>query len=152
MELVQKLLCFYVLCRFADVLHTHGRKVSYIGKRSDIALNLCNQQWHNTDKEVRHEECTLPPDLHLIKQFRFTWSPTKNINWSDRKSSWRVCWFTCLLAVGMLAPTQLLTSSAVWFDDLNTLVAFGLIWLNSKVTEEKWMMNYSSVCCIFNSD
>ncbi|XP_036949422.1 RNA exonuclease 5-like [Acanthopagrus latus] len=38
--------------RFADVLHTHGRKVSYIGKRSDIALNLCNQQWHNTDKEV----------------------------------------------------------------------------------------------------
>ncbi|XP_073327192.1 RNA exonuclease 5-like [Pagrus major] len=38
--------------RFADVLHTHGRKVSYIGKRSDIALNLCNQQWYNTDKEV----------------------------------------------------------------------------------------------------
>ncbi|XP_030278162.1 RNA exonuclease 5 isoform X2 [Sparus aurata] len=38
--------------RFADVLHTRGRKVSYIGKRSDIALNLCNQQWYNTDKEV----------------------------------------------------------------------------------------------------
>lgn len=79
-ELVQKLLCLYVLRRFADVLHTHGRKVSYIGKRSDIALNLCNQQWYNTDKEVRHEECTLPPDLQLIKQFRLTRSPTKNIN------------------------------------------------------------------------
>ncbi|XP_008292117.1 RNA exonuclease 5, partial [Stegastes partitus] len=38
--------------RFADVLQTLGRSVVFLGKRSDIALNLSNQQWHGSDKEV----------------------------------------------------------------------------------------------------
>ncbi|XP_020498848.1 RNA exonuclease 5 [Labrus bergylta] len=38
--------------RFADILQTLGRSVTYLGKRSDITLALSNQQWHNSDKEV----------------------------------------------------------------------------------------------------
>ncbi|XP_041640211.1 RNA exonuclease 5-like [Cheilinus undulatus] len=38
--------------RFADILQTLGRPVAYLGKRSDITLDLSNQQWHNSDKEV----------------------------------------------------------------------------------------------------
>lgn len=43
-------------CRFADVLQTLGRSVAFLGKRSDVALDLSNQLWHNSDKEVRREE------------------------------------------------------------------------------------------------
>ncbi|XP_035516931.1 RNA exonuclease 5-like [Morone saxatilis] len=38
--------------RFADILQTLGRSVTFLGKRSDIALDLSNQQWHSCDKEV----------------------------------------------------------------------------------------------------
>ncbi|XP_077461308.1 RNA exonuclease 5 [Stigmatopora argus] len=38
--------------RFGDVLKRLGRSVSYVGKRSDLVLDLANQQWHNTDKQV----------------------------------------------------------------------------------------------------
>eukprot|EP00064_Thunnus_orientalis_P021074 superscaffoldBa00006178_g21229 len=38
--------------RFADILQTLGRSVAFLGKRSDVALPLSNQQWHNSDKEV----------------------------------------------------------------------------------------------------
>ncbi|XP_037619767.1 RNA exonuclease 5-like isoform X1 [Sebastes umbrosus] len=38
--------------RFADILQTLGRSVAFIGKRSDITLELSNQQWHNSDKEI----------------------------------------------------------------------------------------------------
>ncbi|XP_074538633.1 RNA exonuclease 5 [Halichoeres trimaculatus] len=38
--------------RFGDVLQTLSRSVAYMGKRSDISLDLSNQQWHNSDKEV----------------------------------------------------------------------------------------------------
>ncbi|XP_071359955.1 RNA exonuclease 5-like isoform X2 [Trachinotus anak] len=38
--------------RFADILQTLGRSVAFFGKRSDVALDLSNQQWHNSDKEV----------------------------------------------------------------------------------------------------
>lgn len=43
---------FAFLCRFADVLQTLGRSVAYLGKRADVSLQLSNQQWHNSDKEV----------------------------------------------------------------------------------------------------
>lgn len=53
-----------MLCpRFADILKTLGRSVSFAGKRSDVALDLSNQLWHNSDKEVRR--WLLPPDLSL---------------------------------------------------------------------------------------
>ncbi|XP_070684114.1 RNA exonuclease 5-like [Pempheris klunzingeri] len=38
--------------RFADVLQTLGRSVAFVGKRSDVALDLSKQQWHNSDKMV----------------------------------------------------------------------------------------------------
>ncbi|XP_058496955.1 RNA exonuclease 5-like isoform X2 [Solea solea] len=38
--------------RFADILQTLGRTVAFIGKRSAVALDLSNQQWHSSDKEV----------------------------------------------------------------------------------------------------
>uniref|UniRef100_A0A8D3BS29 RNA exonuclease 5 n=1 Tax=Scophthalmus maximus TaxID=52904 RepID=A0A8D3BS29_SCOMX len=38
--------------RFADILQTLGRSVAFSGKRSDVALDLSNQQWHNSDKEM----------------------------------------------------------------------------------------------------
>ncbi|XP_077575137.1 RNA exonuclease 5 [Stigmatopora nigra] len=38
--------------RFGDVLQRLGRSVSYMGKRSDLPLDLAHQQWHNTDKQV----------------------------------------------------------------------------------------------------
>ncbi|KAF7662363.1 hypothetical protein LDENG_00237440 [Lucifuga dentata] len=38
--------------RFADILRKLGRSVSFLGKRSDITLDLSNQQWHNSDKEM----------------------------------------------------------------------------------------------------
>ncbi|XP_031719052.1 RNA exonuclease 5 [Anarrhichthys ocellatus] len=38
--------------RFADTLQTLGRSVAYLGKRSDLILDLSNQQWHSSDKEV----------------------------------------------------------------------------------------------------
>ncbi|XP_056224531.1 RNA exonuclease 5-like [Seriola aureovittata] len=38
--------------RFADVLQTLGRSVAFFGRRSDVALDLSNQQWHNSDNEL----------------------------------------------------------------------------------------------------
>ncbi|KAM9363753.1 RNA exonuclease 5 [Symphorus nematophorus] len=38
--------------RFSDILQTLGRSVTFLGKRSDVALDLSNQLWHNSDKEV----------------------------------------------------------------------------------------------------
>ncbi|XP_034043617.1 RNA exonuclease 5-like isoform X2 [Thalassophryne amazonica] len=38
--------------RFVDALQTLGRSVTFIGKRLDVDLNICNQQWYNSDKEV----------------------------------------------------------------------------------------------------
>uniref|UniRef100_A0A1A8QLZ9 RRM domain-containing protein n=3 Tax=Nothobranchius TaxID=28779 RepID=A0A1A8QLZ9_9TELE len=38
--------------RFTDILRTIGRSVTYLGKRADVALDLSNQQWYSTDKEV----------------------------------------------------------------------------------------------------
>ncbi|XP_070780888.1 RNA exonuclease 5-like [Enoplosus armatus] len=38
--------------RFADILQTLGRSVTFLGKRSDVALDLSSQLWHNSDKEV----------------------------------------------------------------------------------------------------
>ncbi|KAF3687930.1 RNA exonuclease 5 [Channa argus] len=38
--------------RFVDILQTRGRSVAFCGKRADISLDLSNQQWHNSDKEV----------------------------------------------------------------------------------------------------
>ncbi|GLD68267.1 putative RNA exonuclease NEF-sp [Lates japonicus] len=38
--------------RFADILQTLGQSVAFLGKRSDVALDLSNQQWHSSDKEV----------------------------------------------------------------------------------------------------
>lgn len=46
-------LSIYNYGRFVDVLQTLGHSVAYLGKRSDIALDLSNQLWHNSDKEVR---------------------------------------------------------------------------------------------------
>ncbi|XP_029006693.1 RNA exonuclease 5 [Betta splendens] len=38
--------------RFADVLQRLGRSVAFLGKRADISLDLSNQHWHSSDKEV----------------------------------------------------------------------------------------------------
>ncbi|XP_072240813.1 RNA exonuclease 5-like isoform X1 [Leuresthes tenuis] len=38
--------------RFADILQTLGRSVAFSGKRADISLDLSNQHWYNSDKEV----------------------------------------------------------------------------------------------------
>ncbi|XP_042341648.1 RNA exonuclease 5-like [Plectropomus leopardus] len=38
--------------RFSDILQTLGRSVAFIGKRSEITLDLSNQLWYNSDKEV----------------------------------------------------------------------------------------------------
>ncbi|KAM7419663.1 hypothetical protein PAMA_016654 [Pampus argenteus] len=38
--------------RFADILQTLGRSVAFLGKRSDVGLDLSNQQWHSSDKEI----------------------------------------------------------------------------------------------------
>ncbi|XP_068583846.1 RNA exonuclease 5-like isoform X2 [Cebidichthys violaceus] len=38
--------------RFADILQTLGRSVAFLGKRSDLTLDLSNQQWLSSDKEV----------------------------------------------------------------------------------------------------
>ncbi|KAM3864623.1 RNA exonuclease 5 [Diretmus argenteus] len=38
--------------RFSDVLQRCGQSVAFIGKRDDIILELSNQEWHNSDKEV----------------------------------------------------------------------------------------------------
>ncbi|KAM9769536.1 RNA exonuclease 5 isoform 1-T2 [Menidia menidia] len=38
--------------RFADILQTLGRSVAFLGKRADIALDLSNQHWYGSDKEV----------------------------------------------------------------------------------------------------
>uniref|UniRef100_A0A8C7ZIS8 RNA exonuclease 5 n=1 Tax=Oryzias sinensis TaxID=183150 RepID=A0A8C7ZIS8_9TELE len=38
--------------RFADVLQTLGRSVTFLGKRADISLDLSNQQWYISDKEM----------------------------------------------------------------------------------------------------
>ncbi|XP_022071412.2 RNA exonuclease 5 isoform X5 [Acanthochromis polyacanthus] len=38
--------------RFADVLQLLGRSVAFFGKRSDVALNLSNQRWYSSDKEM----------------------------------------------------------------------------------------------------
>ncbi|XP_034455511.1 RNA exonuclease 5-like [Hippoglossus hippoglossus] len=56
--------------RFADILQTLGRSVAFIGKRSDVALDLSHQQWHNSDKEVlasfrRRAECPFLSVLRL---------------------------------------------------------------------------------------
>uniref|UniRef100_UPI0037E9167E RNA exonuclease 5-like n=1 Tax=Semicossyphus pulcher TaxID=241346 RepID=UPI0037E9167E len=50
--------------RFADILQTLGHSVTYLGKRSDVTLDLSSQQWHNSDKEVlasyrRQTKCPL---------------------------------------------------------------------------------------------
>ncbi|TKS68559.1 RNA exonuclease 5 [Collichthys lucidus] len=37
--------------RFADILQTLGRSVAFLGKRSDVKLDVSNQMWHNSDKE-----------------------------------------------------------------------------------------------------
>ncbi|XP_026214844.1 LOW QUALITY PROTEIN: RNA exonuclease 5 [Anabas testudineus] len=56
--------------RFADILKTLGRSVAYLGKRADISLDLSNQQWHNSDKEVlasftRKTKCPFLSVLHF---------------------------------------------------------------------------------------
>ncbi|XP_029354047.1 RNA exonuclease 5 isoform X2 [Echeneis naucrates] len=38
--------------RFADILQTLGQSVAFFGKRSDVSLDLSNQRWHSSDKEV----------------------------------------------------------------------------------------------------
>ncbi|KAG7222562.1 hypothetical protein INR49_016159, partial [Caranx melampygus] len=38
--------------KFADILQTLGRSVAFFGRRSDVALDLSLQQWHNSDKEM----------------------------------------------------------------------------------------------------
>ncbi|KAM4585047.1 RNA exonuclease 5 isoform 2-T3 [Odontesthes bonariensis] len=38
--------------RFADILQTLGRSVAFSGKRADISLDLSNQHWYGSDKEV----------------------------------------------------------------------------------------------------
>ncbi|TMS23549.1 RNA exonuclease 5 [Larimichthys crocea] len=38
--------------KFADILQTLGRSVAFLGKRSDVKLDVSNQMWHNSDKEV----------------------------------------------------------------------------------------------------
>ncbi|XP_063738927.1 RNA exonuclease 5-like isoform X2 [Eleginops maclovinus] len=55
--------------RFADVLQTHGRSVAFLGKRSDIALDLSKQQWHNSDKEVlaSFQRQTKSPFLSMLQ-------------------------------------------------------------------------------------
>ncbi|XP_044046219.1 RNA exonuclease 5-like [Siniperca chuatsi] len=60
--------------RFADILQTLGRSVAFLGKRSDIALDLSNQLWHNSDKEVlasfrRQTKC---PDLSVLQFSSFS--------------------------------------------------------------------------------
>ncbi|KAI3353424.1 hypothetical protein L3Q82_019946, partial [Scortum barcoo] len=55
--------------RFADILQTLGRSVAFLGKRSDVALDLSSQQWHNSDKEVlasfrRQTKC---PSLSVLQ-------------------------------------------------------------------------------------
>ncbi|XP_040043036.2 RNA exonuclease 5 isoform X1 [Gasterosteus aculeatus] len=55
--------------RFVDVLQTLGRSVFYLGKRSDVPLDLSNQQWHNSDKVLlasfrRRSRC---PSLSVLK-------------------------------------------------------------------------------------
>lgn len=38
--------------RFADILQTLGRSVAFIGKRADVALDLSQQCWCSSDKEM----------------------------------------------------------------------------------------------------
>ncbi|XP_026158473.1 RNA exonuclease 5 [Mastacembelus armatus] len=38
--------------RFADILHSLRRSVAFLGKRSDISLDLAHQQWYSSDKEM----------------------------------------------------------------------------------------------------
>ncbi|XP_040001312.1 RNA exonuclease 5-like isoform X2 [Xiphias gladius] len=64
--------------RFADMLQRVGRSVAYLGKRSDdVALDLSNQQWHNSDKEVlasfrRQNKC---PFLSVLQFSSFSDHP-----------------------------------------------------------------------------
>uniref|UniRef100_UPI003AAEF652 RNA exonuclease 5-like n=1 Tax=Centroberyx gerrardi TaxID=166262 RepID=UPI003AAEF652 len=56
--------------RFSDVLQKNGQSVTFIGKRADIILDLSNQQWHNSDKEVlasfrRKTKCPFFSVLHF---------------------------------------------------------------------------------------
>ncbi|KAK2817339.1 hypothetical protein Q5P01_025530 [Channa striata] len=55
--------------RFADVLQTLGRSVAFLGKRADISLDLSNQQWHNSDKEVlaSFKKLTKCPFLSVVQ-------------------------------------------------------------------------------------
>lgn len=55
----------FLLCRFADVLKALGRSVTFLGKRSDIALDLSNQKWYSSDKEVKSQGFGA---LNLIKR------------------------------------------------------------------------------------
>ncbi|XP_055767415.1 RNA exonuclease 5-like [Salvelinus fontinalis] len=38
--------------RFAEALKSSGQSAVFIGKRADITLDLSNQQWHSSDREV----------------------------------------------------------------------------------------------------
>ncbi|KAK9540698.1 hypothetical protein VZT92_003135 [Zoarces viviparus] len=56
--------------RFVDILQTLGRSVAYLGKRSDLTLDLSNQQWHSSDKKVlasfsRRTKCSFLSLLQL---------------------------------------------------------------------------------------
>lgn len=46
-------------CRFADLLQACGQSVAFLGKRSDIAVELSKQQWHTSDKQVEYETGTI---------------------------------------------------------------------------------------------
>ncbi|TNN46188.1 putative RNA exonuclease NEF-sp [Liparis tanakae] len=56
--------------RFADILQTLGQSVAFLGKRSDLPLDLSHQEWHTSDKEVaasfrRQKKCPFLSVLQL---------------------------------------------------------------------------------------
>lgn len=63
--------CFFF--RFADVLQTRQQSVAYFGKRCEVALELSNQQWHNSDKEVRSLLPLCSNSLHVKSILRLFW-------------------------------------------------------------------------------
>uniref|UniRef100_A0A3P8UL68 RRM domain-containing protein n=2 Tax=Cynoglossus semilaevis TaxID=244447 RepID=A0A3P8UL68_CYNSE len=60
--------------RFADVLQTRQQSVAYFGKRCEVALELSNQQWHNSDKEVlaSFRKTTHNPFLSVLRFSSFS--------------------------------------------------------------------------------
>ncbi|KAG8014614.1 RNA exonuclease 5, partial [Nibea albiflora] len=78
--------------KFADILQTLGRSVAFLGKRSDVKLDVSNQMWHNSDKEVlaSFRRTTKCPFLSVL-QFSSTSDYLKRCIPAEEQQYQRVC-------------------------------------------------------------